>query len=80
MIGAPAFVTQNGPNINLVNEAGEPSRAWPDWYAPATRIWADEWHEGAVLFARRHDHSIRQRDDLGARHRPAAAGHYREMR
>lgn len=48
MVGAPAFVTQNGPNLNLRNEAGEPSRAWPDWYAPATRIWADDWHEGAV--------------------------------
>lgn len=23
-------------NSNLLNEAGEPSRAWPDWYGPAT--------------------------------------------
>ncbi len=48
LTGAPAFVTQNGPDLNLLNEAGEPSRAWPDWYAPATRIWVDAWNEGAV--------------------------------
>ena len=46
--GYPAYVTQNGPNLNLLNEAGEPSRAWPDWFAPATRIWLDAWNEGAV--------------------------------
>jgi len=48
LVGAPAFITQNGPNLNLLNEAGEASRAWPDWYAPATRIWTDAWNEGAV--------------------------------
>jgi hypothetical protein len=47
-IGSPAFVTQNGWNLNLLNEAGQPSRAWPDSFAPATRIWADAWNEGAV--------------------------------
>jgi hypothetical protein len=46
--GNPAYVTQNGPDLNLLNEAGEPSRAWPDWFAPATRIWVDAWNEGAV--------------------------------
>jgi len=46
--GNPAYVTQNGPQLNLLNEAGEPSRAWPDWYAPQTRIWADAWNMGAV--------------------------------
>jgi hypothetical protein len=29
----PAFVTQNGRELNLVNEAGEPSRAWIDGLA-----------------------------------------------
>ena len=48
LVGYPAYVTQNGPNLNLLNEAGEPSRAWPDWFAPATRIWVDAWNEGAV--------------------------------
>ena len=30
-VGQPAFVTQNGWSLNLLNEAGEPSRAWIDW-------------------------------------------------
>ncbi len=48
LVGNPAYITQNGPDLNLLNEAGEPSRAWPDWFAPATRIWVDSWNEGAV--------------------------------
>jgi hypothetical protein len=48
MVGAPTFVTQNGANLNLRNETGESSRAWPDWFAPATRIWVDAWDQGAV--------------------------------
>jgi len=47
-VGSPAFVTQNGTNLNLVNEAGQPSRAWPDAFAPTSRIWADAWNESAV--------------------------------
>ena len=47
-VGSPAFVTQNGPNLNLVNEAGQPSRAWPDAFAPFTKIWADDWNVSAV--------------------------------
>ena len=46
--GSPAFITQNGYNLNLLNEAGQPARAWPDMFAPATRIWVDAWNEGAV--------------------------------
>jgi hypothetical protein len=45
---APAFVTQNGYELNLVNEAGQSSRAWPDAFAPASRIWADNWNMSAV--------------------------------
>jgi hypothetical protein len=41
----PAYVTQNGWDLNLVNEAGQPSRAWVDWPG---HIWAEYWHEGAV--------------------------------
>ena len=48
MVGAPAFITQNGPDLNLLNEVGVPARAWPDWFAPASRIWMDAWNEGAV--------------------------------
>ena len=43
-----AHVTQNGPAINLVTEAGVPSRAWPDWYAPLSRIWIDAFNQSAV--------------------------------
>ena len=43
---APAFVTQNGWDLNLVNEIGQPSRAWVDYPG---HIWAEYWHEGAVI-------------------------------
>jgi hypothetical protein len=44
----PAHITQNGPEINLLTEAGVPSRAWPDWFSPASRIWVDVFNETAV--------------------------------
>src|ERR1700751_2127133 len=44
----PAHVTQNGTELNLLTEAGVPSRAWPDWFSPASRIWIDAFNEGAV--------------------------------
>lgn len=44
LVGQPAFVTQNGREMNLLNEAGEPSRAWVDWNG---RFWARSWNEGA---------------------------------
>jgi hypothetical protein len=34
-----------GPGPNLVNEVGQPSRAWIDWPG---HIWAQYWNEGAV--------------------------------
>jgi hypothetical protein len=40
-----AFVTQNGWDLNLINELGQPSRAWID--RPG-HIWAQNWNEGAV--------------------------------
>jgi hypothetical protein len=40
-----AYVTQNGWELNLVNEVGQPSRAWIDYPG---HIWAQYWHEGAV--------------------------------
>jgi len=36
LVGSPAFITQNGADLNLLNEAGQPARAWPDWTAPVT--------------------------------------------
>jgi len=41
----PAIVTQNGWELNLVNELGQPTRAWVDWPG---HIWAQSWNEGAV--------------------------------
>jgi len=43
-----AYVTQNGPELNLLTEAGVPSRAWPDWFYPASRLWIDAFNLGAV--------------------------------
>ena len=44
----PAYVTQNGSELNLLNEAGVPSRAWPDWFYPANRIWVGAYNMSAV--------------------------------
>src|SRR5215831_19739710 len=44
----PAYITQNGPELNLLTEAGVPSRAWPDWFYPARRIWIDTYNISAV--------------------------------
>ena len=46
--GGLAHITQNGSALNLVTEAGVASRAWPDWYAPAHRIWIDVYNISAV--------------------------------
>jgi hypothetical protein len=43
--GAPAFITQNGWDMNLLNEAGVPSRAWADWPGD---IWVQRFQEGAI--------------------------------
>ncbi|UFZ06846.1 hypothetical protein LQG66_11315 [Bradyrhizobium ontarionense] len=48
MIGAPAFVTQNGDSVNLTTETGESLRAWPDWNAPDSRLWIDARDESVV--------------------------------
>ena len=42
------YITQNGPALNVVTEAGVASRAWADWYNPASRIWVDALVQGAV--------------------------------
>jgi hypothetical protein len=39
-------ITQNGYELNLVNEAGSPSRAWIDYPG---HLWADYWNEGAIF-------------------------------
>jgi len=42
------YITQNGPELNVVTEAGVPSRAWPDWNFPTTRIWVEMLGQSAV--------------------------------
>jgi hypothetical protein len=44
--GQPTFITQDGWNLNLLNEAGQHSRAWIDWPG---HIWVQNWNEGAVV-------------------------------
>ena len=39
------FITQNGWELNLVNDAGEPSRAWVDYPG---RIWIERLDQGAI--------------------------------
>jgi hypothetical protein len=48
LVGQPALVTQNGWDMRLLNEGGEPSRAWIDYPG---HIWVEHWNEGAVYSA-----------------------------
>ena len=43
--GQFAFITQNGWELNVVNDAGEASRAWVDYPG---RIWIQNANQGAV--------------------------------
>jgi len=43
-----AFIAQNAWELNVVNEAGQPSPAWIDYPG---HIWAQFWNEGAVYSA-----------------------------
>jgi hypothetical protein len=43
--GSFAFITQNGWELNIVNDAGEPSRAWVDYPG---RIWVERANQGAI--------------------------------
>jgi len=43
--GTFAFVTQYGWQLNVVNEAGVPSRAWVDYPG---HIWVERANEGAI--------------------------------
>jgi hypothetical protein len=47
-LGAPGgfgFITQNGWDLNIVNDAGVPSRGWVDYPG---HIWVDRANEGAI--------------------------------
>ena len=43
--GSLAFITQNGWEMNVLNEAGVPSRAWIDH---PSHIWIERAHLGAI--------------------------------
>jgi hypothetical protein len=43
--GSPAFITQNGWELNILNDVGEPSRAWVNYPG---RIWVDRANQGAI--------------------------------
>jgi hypothetical protein len=58
-----AFVTQNGWELNLVNEVGQPSRGWVDYPG---RLWIARAQSRRDLFPGWCDHPIRQRNDLAA--------------
>jgi hypothetical protein len=44
-LGGIAFITQNGWQLNMVSDAGMPSRAWVDYPG---RIWVETANEGAI--------------------------------
>src|SRR5262245_5274143 len=43
--GSFAFITQNGWELNVINDAGEPSRGWVDYPG---RIWIQQADQGAI--------------------------------
>jgi len=43
--GSVGFITQNGWEMNIVNEEGIASRAWVDYPG---RIWIDRANQGAI--------------------------------
>jgi len=43
--GSFAFITQYGWQLNVVNDAGEPSRGWVDFPG---RIWVERASQGAI--------------------------------
>src|ERR1700722_5102348 len=45
--GSYAFITQNGWDMNILNDVGEPSRAWVDYPG---HIWIDRSNQGAIFW------------------------------
>jgi hypothetical protein len=43
--GSLAFITQNGWELNILNDAGEPSRGWVNYPG---RIWVDRAQQAAI--------------------------------
>ena len=43
---APAYITQNGGELNIVDEAGIGARAYLDWFS--RKFWVERWGEAAI--------------------------------
>jgi hypothetical protein len=60
------YVTQNGRNLNLVNQMGQSSRGYVDYPG---RIWAPDWNQGAMVspdgMTLQFDHGAVWRRDVG---------------
>src|SRR5215467_9144978 len=65
-----AFVTQNGWELNLVNEVGEPSRGWVDYPG---RLWIARANLGAIYSPDGMTIQFDNGTDLAARPASAAA-------
>ena len=59
--GGFAFITQYGRELNVVNEAGDPSRAWVDYPG---RIWIESANQGAILCPKWPNAAVRPRSGL----------------
>jgi hypothetical protein len=46
--GSLAFITQNGWELNILNDVGEPSRAWVNYPG---RIWVDRANQGGAIYS-----------------------------
>ena len=46
--GGLAYVTQSGRDLNFVDESGNSSRAWFDWYNP-NKVWVDGWDQNVLI-------------------------------
>lgn len=45
-----AYITQNGWELNLINEAGQPARGHIEWFTAGRRIWIFDWQEHALVY------------------------------
>ena len=61
--GGFVFITQNGWEANVLNELGQPSRAYINYRG---RVWFEAVQQGAIYFAGRVNDPIRRRDTVGA--------------
>jgi hypothetical protein len=74
----PAFITQNGWDMNVTNEFGETSHGWIDYNG---HIWLQNWNEGAVYSSDgltiQFDRGIVWQRDFGPPPPPPPGAYYR---